>query len=820
MSSLRRVSSRQRLVSWDAFDATVYYDSTEEEDEEDEVGGGNDTRQSRVVVSSTNPASPQATTTSPISHPTTTIDGTSHMLRSDRHNTNVEYGSLNKNNVDTVVVVVVNEDSSDTEDSGVDVTRKRRLYDTTSTTSSSTTNGNTTTLPSHSHRTSSNTIQERHDDHHYLHVIPASPIPSPTTTSATTTTTSTHTYYAPYSDATTAGTSPTTMGEVLLWQLPLEVQCMMYQYLNVKELRTVTQVCTTLRHSLLLLLPHPDHMHHNDDDDGIETEDEERNCIVESALWRPLCIHQFWPFLQPSPSSSSSDALPPSQSPLILSITPRSHSPYHHHHPSITRNYPLLLSMAVSKIPTHIDTSLFPYTRPSRSATRSGHLQVLAELLESQTFTIAPMPQPMSLQPKMISMNCTITTTTTTTSNHNSSSIATLHEDCRQQNHQVIQFIGKVGFGDQCIRSNAPLPRPKRIQSPTPTSYTTSTTTKWNLPYHPFHPSTTSSTTSSLFQRVFRNSSHGSGMNSTGTTNNTTAATATMLRENSIGTQNTTTTTGSTSLFCPLRRSVRIAARRESASPSSASYSSATATRVPRTMTIPYRPFCVPFMTSNYEINIAPRYIAYYEVTILPKCNHGDKCETTTATIQHIRSTNGQQTTITKSIQYPPDTSATTTTNHRHGTATLPPNHHNRNNITSTVSDCVAVGIGTENFPLQHRMPGWDSHSYGYHGDDGGIFHGNGSMIQPYHRPFGVNDTIGCGIDYIQNSIFFTLNGIFLGYAFPLLPKHRDIDLYPMIGMDTQYPILCNFGGTAPFVFDLPSMIQQHDTIIQEQLTI
>jgi hypothetical protein len=257
-------------------------------------------------------------------------------------------------------------------------------------------------------------------------------------------------------------------------------------------------------------------------------------------------------------------------------------------------------------------------------------------------------------------------------------------------------------------------------------------------------------------------------------------------------------------------------------------------------MMIPYRPFCVPFMTLNYEVNIAPRYIAYYEVTILPLPSVSPgMCDdhhhpTTSVTIHHnTRITKDHETTITKSIQYPiphnGDYSDTSTHRQGHTTVIIPPisnnttitnNNSNNNGVRSTISDCVAVGIGTESFPLQHRMPGWDHNSYGYHGDDGGIFHGNGSMIQQYNRTFGVDDTIGCGIDYIQNSIFFTLNGVFLGYAFPLLSQHRDVDLYPIIGMDTSYPICCNFGTDAPFVFDLQSMIEQQHGFIQEQLTV
>jgi hypothetical protein len=40
--------------------------------------------------------------------------------------------------------------------------------------------------------------------------------------------------------------------------------------------------------------------------------------------------------------------------------------------------------------------------------------------------------------------------------------------------------------------------------------------------------------------------------------------------------------------------------------------------------------------------------------------------------------------------------------------------------------ECVAIGISTESFLHQGNMPGWDFESYGYHLDDGYMFHGQG----------------------------------------------------------------------------------------------
>jgi hypothetical protein len=36
---------------------------------------------------------------------------------------------------------------------------------------------------------------------------------------------------------------------------------------------------------------------------------------------------------------------------------------------------------------------------------------------------------------------------------------------------------------------------------------------------------------------------------------------------------------------------------------------------------------------------------------------------------------------------------------------------------------CIVVGLGCALFPLQHKMPGWDAFSFGFHSDDGLYFH-------------------------------------------------------------------------------------------------
>ncbi|CAG8579980.1 4221_t:CDS:2, partial [Paraglomus occultum] len=122
------------------------------------------------------------------------------------------------------------------------------------------------------------------------------------------------------------------------------------------------------------------------------------------------------------------------------------------------------------------------------------------------------------------------------------------------------------------------------------------------------------------------------------------------------------------------------------------------------------------------------------------------------------------------------------------------------NGYDQILREYIGIGFATNSDSLDYP-PGWypNTNSYGYHGDDGRKFHASRNEGEAYGPPFTTGDVIGCGINFLNGTAFYTKNGHNLGIAF------RDIegDFYPIIGLSAfNETVEANFGQDE-FVFDV-----------------
>lgn len=131
--------------------------------------------------------------------------------------------------------------------------------------------------------------------------------------------------------------------------------------------------------------------------------------------------------------------------------------------------------------------------------------------------------------------------------------------------------------------------------------------------------------------------------------------------------------------------------------------------------------------------------------------------------------------------------------------------------MSKTKDGMIAVGVSGQKASLE-RLPGWETDSWAYHGDDGKAFGGE-STGKNYGPTFSTNNVIGCGVNFSTGCIFFTKDGNFLGNAFREL---KDLKVFPSVGMKKHAGahIAANF-GQSPFVFNINEMVAEEQRKIE-----
>ncbi|KAH9331513.1 hypothetical protein KI387_003621, partial [Taxus chinensis] len=126
---------------------------------------------------------------------------------------------------------------------------------------------------------------------------------------------------------------------------------------------------------------------------------------------------------------------------------------------------------------------------------------------------------------------------------------------------------------------------------------------------------------------------------------------------------------------------------------------------------------------------------------------------------------------------------------------------------------CVSIGFTDRHFKIC-RHPGWEPNSCGYHGDDGLLYCAQGKGERFGFPTFTTGDTVGAGINYAAQDIFFTLNGKFLGSV----PKNVIGPLYPTIGLHSpNEKVEVNFGQRS-FAYDIEQLVQEERDKLQSTI--
>ncbi|KAG8533672.1 uncharacterized protein KY384_001413 [Bacidia gigantensis] len=100
----------------------------------------------------------------------------------------------------------------------------------------------------------------------------------------------------------------------------------------------------------------------------------------------------------------------------------------------------------------------------------------------------------------------------------------------------------------------------------------------------------------------------------------------------------------------------------------------------------------------------------------------------------------------------------------------------------------IGVGFSGGKVSLE-RLPGWEPDSWAYHGDDGKTFCCQ-QIPKPFGPTFSSTDTIGCGVNFVDGTAFFTKNGILLDTEIIQQRKRQILEEIDSVDISPLHPKL------------------------------
>ena len=108
--------------------------------------------------------------------------------------------------------------------------------------------------------------------------------------------------------------------------------------------------------------------------------------------------------------------------------------------------------------------------------------------------------------------------------------------------------------------------------------------------------------------------------------------------------------------------------------------------------------------------------------------------------------------------------------------------------VNSGIHQEIGVGICTKASQVD-RFPGWDTFSFGYHGDDGGIYCESETATFKTEEKFESGDEIGVLLDFNTATLTFSKNKNDIK-TIKLEANHMNQDFYPSVGIYSEDAII------------------------------